>query len=60
MAESILKSFTRIVLTLTYIVRIDGIRNYISIRAYSATRIVSTIYTGIVKVCFIKYTYVLD
>jgi len=60
MVKSILKSFTRIVLTLTYIFRTDGFRNYISIRAHSTTRIVLTIYTGTAKVYSIKYTYVLD
>ena len=60
MAKSILKSFIRIVLTLTYIVRIDGFRNYISIRAYSITRIVLTICIGTAKVYSIKYTYILD
>ena len=59
-ARSILKSFTRIVPTFTYIVRIGKFRNYISIRAYSTTRIVLTTYTGTAKVYYIKYTYVLD
>ena len=59
-ARSILKSFTRIVPTLTYTVRIGKFRNYISIRAYSTTRIVLTTYIEIAKVCYIKYTYILD
>jgi len=39
MAKLNLKSFTRIVPTLTYIVRTDRFRNYISIRAHSITKI---------------------
>ena len=42
MAELNLKSFTKI-LTLTYIVRANGFKNCVSIRAYSITRIVLTI-----------------
>jgi len=44
MAESNLKSFTRIVLTFICIVRIDRFRNSISTRAYSETGIVLTIF----------------
>jgi len=42
---NILKFFTATVLTFAYIVRIDKFRNYISIRAYSVTRIVLIIST---------------
>ena len=50
MAELNLKSFTRIP-TLTCTVRTNGFKNCISIRAYSTTRIVSTI-SAEATICF--------
>jgi len=50
MAKSNLKSFTRIP-SLIYIVRTNGFKHYISIRAYSTTRIVLTISAEAI-ICF--------
>jgi len=52
-----LKFFTATVLTLAYIVRIDRFRSRISIRAYSATRIVLTASIK-ATICFYRLWYI--
>jgi len=56
---STLKFFIAIVLTFAYIVRIDRFRNCISIRAYSATRIILTASIE-AKICFYHLWYIAE